>query len=125
QHPTDPSFGPVPSAPVEVDWTDDDGTVRVVTARVADTRGASLETARSTLTDWLSRLSTEVELRPMAWTLPRRQVGTTYASLPRQLGLFGVWFTEQAMRAGGFFTSTPPPDTAVWHQSMCGSVACT
>lgn len=125
QHPSAAGFAPVASAPVTVDWADEQGTARVVTARIADTRGGTGEAASSSLTDWLSRLATEIELRPMAWTLPRRQVGTTYASLPRQLSLFGVWFTEQAMRAGGFFTSSPPPATAVWHQSMCGSAACT
>lgn len=99
-------------ASVRVDWTDTDGTVRLVTGRVDTTEGSTVDDVQQArLTDWLSRLETPVELRPAAWSAARN----------RHTALFGVWFTEQAMRLAGF----PPTLTAgkwtLWHQSMCGS----
>ncbi|MDO5502159.1 MAG: hypothetical protein Q4G67_03185, partial [Actinomycetia bacterium] len=109
---------------VTVDWVDDDGEVRVFTGLVDSTSGESLTELSSRLTDGTQgRLSRVLDLRPTAYTLPVHSSLAGHGGLPRRVGLFGVWFTHQAMTAAGYDPGVPMHWSSVWYQSMCGSTA--
>src|SRR5690606_8139522 len=55
---------------VEILWVDDEGSSRVFTGRVDTTSGETLADTTSQLTDGTLALTRELDLRPVAWTLP-------------------------------------------------------
>lgn len=108
-------------AEVTVDWVTPTSSTRVLSGRVDQSSGGTLQQAKSRLTDKTAQLARLIDLRPMAATLPpHREVGSQQY---RRVGLHGIWFTHQAMTQAGFDPGTPMHWASVWYQSMCGSVA--
>lgn len=108
---------------VEIWWRDEDGESRVFTGYVDSSAGRSLQETRSDLTDGIRRLERSLDLRPVAWTLPVHPELSGAGGLPRRVGLFGVWFTHQAMTHAGFDPGVPMHWSAVAYASNCGSAA--
>lgn len=118
--PTDDTWDRDPGTDLTVDWTDNQGTVRLATARLEGSDGDSLGALSSSLTDWTSRLETEVEVRPVAWAMPRNIY--LPGSTTRRVGLWGCWVTHEALRQSGWNASQAMQTSAVAYHSMCGSV---
>lgn len=110
---------------ITVDWVDADGTTRVFTGYVRSTNGATLSEAQSTLGDGTDAMTRSLELRPMAWTLPVHPMLSEPGAggRVRHVGLFGTWFTHQAMTVAGYDPGVPMHWSSVWHENMCGSIA--
>ncbi|MFK5691273.1 hypothetical protein ACI3EY_16570 [Ornithinimicrobium sp. LYQ92] len=106
---------------VEVDWAEEGrGTTRLVTGRVDESSGGTDQVqARSTLTDWTSRLESTLPLRPVGYWMPANPLLS--GGVRRKPGLFSWWFTHQALTRAGFYPSQAVMTSSVLYVSMCGS----
>lgn len=118
--PTDEQWDRGPGLPLTIDWTDEQGTVRVATARLDGSAGDGLNGVSTDLTDWTSRLETVCEIRPFAATM-NRNPGLP-GSVKRRVNFVGTWLTAEAMRQAGFHPCQAMQTSAVAYHSMGGSL---
>lgn len=105
---------------IQVNWVDDLGTTRLITGRVDESSGATNQVqAKSSLTDWTSRLESTLPLRPVGYHMPANPLLS--GAYIRRCGLFSWWFTHQALTRAGFYPSQALMTSSVLYVSMCGS----
>lgn len=105
---------------VDVEWTDDRGTTRIISGRVDDSDGGTDQVqAKSGLTDWTSRLEATLDLRPVGYRMPANPL--LAGGVKRSPGLMSYWFTHQALTRAGFYPSQAVMTSSVLYVSMCGS----